>query len=47
MIKMLTAISGSKGDVKCNDTTDMFSKEEEKRLIEAGLAEAVKSTKKK
>lgn len=46
MIKMLTSASGknSKGadiSVQANESTDLFSKEEEERYIEKGLAERV------
>lgn len=40
MIKMLTSIGGERFSVAANQVTDRFSPAEERRLIDAGLAEA-------
>lgn len=51
MIKMLTSISGEKDgkpfDFAAGDEAGVFSKGEESRMIERGLAESVKPVKKK
>lgn len=47
MIKMLCGIAGSNFSVAPGEKTDLFSKDEEKRLIESGAAEAVATPKAK
>ncbi len=46
MIKMLTAIAGDDFSVSTGEVTDRFAPEEEKRLIDKGLAEKVAPKKK-
>jgi hypothetical protein len=43
MIKMLTSIAADDFALKANDQTDQFTKEEEKRLVDSGLAMYVKT----
>lgn len=47
MIKMLTAVSGANFSIAAGEQTGIFSADEEKRYIKAGLAEAVKKQTKK
>ncbi len=47
MIRMLTSLEGKGVSVAVGQTTDKLSKQEESRYIAAGLAVAVKPTKKK
>jgi len=43
MIRMLTSMADSDFALAPNEETDRFSDAEEKRFIEAGIAEAVKA----
>lgn len=47
MIKMKTAVSGESFSISSGQITDFFDEEQEKRFVDAGLAEYVKINKKK